>query len=121
MKKVYLFVFILLSFITFNIQAQIRITSKEAAQHIGDSAVVCDKVFGGRFLERTGITFLNLGDNFPDHLLTVVIRGTDRDKFKFKPEETLKNKRICVTGRISEYAGKPQIVITDPGQIKPGN
>jgi DNA/RNA endonuclease YhcR with UshA esterase domain len=26
-------------------------------------------------------------------------------------------KRICVTGQISDYRGKPEIVLTDPSQL----
>jgi hypothetical protein len=33
------------------------------------------------------------------------------------PETSLRGKRICVTGQISEYSGKPEIVLTDPSQL----
>ena len=29
----------------------------------------------------------------------------------------LRGKRICVTGKISDYHGKPEIVLTDPRQL----
>ena len=61
---------------------------------------------------------MNVGKEFPNQLLTLVIKGADRGKFNFKPEDVFTGKRVCVTGRITEYAGKPQIVITEPRQIK---
>lgn len=39
-----------------------------------------------------------------------------RPKFK-EPPETLQGKSICVTGVISEYKGKAEIVVEDPGQL----
>ena len=33
------------------------------------------------------------------------------------PETSLDGKRICVTGPISYYHGKPEIVLTDPSQL----
>jgi DNA/RNA endonuclease YhcR with UshA esterase domain len=40
----------------------------------------------------------------------------DRAKFG-NPETSLLGKRICVTGPISYYHGKPEIVLTDPDQL----
>jgi DNA/RNA endonuclease YhcR with UshA esterase domain len=33
------------------------------------------------------------------------------------PRITLHGERICVTGPISDYQGKPEIVIADPNQL----
>lgn len=53
----------------------------------------------------------------PCELLTVVIFGADCGKFQTKPEEAWKIRTICVTGKISEYLGKAQIVVTRPEQV----
>ena len=42
--------------------------------------------------------------------------GHNREKFG-TPETSLRDKRICVTGQISDYQGKPEIVLTDPSQL----
>jgi DNA/RNA endonuclease YhcR with UshA esterase domain len=44
-----------------------------------------------------------------------VVYGGKRSKFG-TPETSLRGKRICVTGQISDYRGKPEIVLTDPSQ-----
>ena len=62
-------------------------------------------------------TFLNFDHKYPDHTFTVVIFGEDRAKFG-TPEKDYLDKDICVTGKIEDYNGKPQIVISEPGQIK---
>jgi hypothetical protein len=33
------------------------------------------------------------------------------------PETALRGKRICVTGKIGDYHGKAEIVLTDPSQL----
>ncbi len=78
----------------------------------------CEKVYGGKYFAKTGTTLLNLGAAFPDHKMTVVIKGADRAKFKGAPETILDGKTVCITGKIIQYNGKPEIIVTDPGQIK---
>ncbi|WP_256010477.1 hypothetical protein [Desertivirga xinjiangensis] len=115
MKRLLTLVILLFALSSF---AQKKVSATELSNYIGDSVTVCDKVYGGRFLQRTSITLLSVGKEFPYHLLTIVIKGGDRDKFKYKPEDALVKKSVCVTGKLTEYGGKPQIIITDPSQIK---
>src|SRR5258708_353621 len=67
---------------------------------------------------KSQMVFLNLGGDYPNQKLSIVIKGKDRDKFKVSPEIAFKDKTICVTGVMSNYKGKPEIVVTDPDQIK---
>jgi hypothetical protein len=50
-------------------------------------------------------------------IFTVVIWGSDRNKFKNPPEVFFKEKRVCVTGQIDTYRGKPEIIVRDPSQV----
>jgi hypothetical protein len=59
---------------------------------------------------------LDLGKPHPNAIFTAAIYGDHRQKFG-TPEISLRGKRICVTGQISDYQGKPEIVLTDPGQL----
>ncbi|HXH07311.1 MAG TPA: hypothetical protein VNI83_12075 [Vicinamibacterales bacterium] len=95
------------------------LTPEEAKQHIGEHAVVCGRVASARFAatSRGRPTFLNLGKPYPYQVFTVVIWGEDRDKFG-EPEQTYRGETICVTGRITSYRGQPQIVATQPSQIR---
>jgi len=92
----------------------------EAASHVGESATVCGTVSSAAYLGRTSgtPTFLDLGRPYPDQLFTVVIWGTARGLFEDEPEALFDGRRICVTGTIVEYKGKPQIVVDDPSQIE---
>ncbi|WP_207536297.1 hypothetical protein [Desertivirga arenae] len=85
---------------------------------VGDSVLLTSKVYSGKFLDNTGLTLLNLGADYPNQLLTVVIRGNDRKKFASVPEELFKGKTVSIDGIVSEYKGRKQIVVTNPEQIK---
>lgn len=99
--------------------SQVSIPAAEASRHIGEKATVCDKVSGGRFMENANgqPTLINMGDVYPNNPFTFVIFADDRKKFSYKPEDFLVNKKVCVTGEIKEFRGKPQIVVTDTVQV----
>lgn len=102
----------------FTASAQKVIATKDAAKHIGEKVTVCDKVFSTKLITPSNMTFLDLGGFHPNQLITVVIKGEDRGKFKNPPEDYYKGKNVCVTGMIIDYKGKPEIVVSDSTQIK---
>ncbi len=95
-----------------------KLTSAEARNHIGEQATVCGMVASGRYAATTRgkPTFLDLDKPYPGQLFTVLIWGENRAKFG-TPEETYRNKNICVTGRIESYRGEPEIIASDPTQL----
>jgi DNA/RNA endonuclease YhcR with UshA esterase domain len=98
--------------------AQEKLTAAEAKDHIGETATVCGSVVSTRYAVSTKgqPTFLNLDKPYPNQVFTVLIWGENRGKFG-TPESGYKGKRICVTGKITEYRGAAEIVADDPGQI----
>lgn len=95
------------------------ITAEQAKDFVGQEKTVCGTIASTRFAasSRGRPTFLNMDKPYPRHIFTIVIWGTYRERFG-EPEKTLKDKKICVTGKIETYEGKPQIVVTDPSQVK---
>jgi hypothetical protein len=95
-----------------------KLTASEARDHIGESATVCGKVVSSRYASKTrgAPTFLDLDKPYPNSLFTILIWGENRAKFG-APEETYRDKGICVTGNITSYRGSPEIVASDPSQI----
>ena len=95
------------------------ISAQEAARHIGQTATVCGVVASARYASRSRSqpTFLNLGEPYPHQVFTVVIWGDDRSKFG-RPEITYAGKRVCSTGEIRRYRGKPEMILSDPGQLR---
>ena len=99
--------------------AQKEINIADAAKHEGDSVTICTKIFGARYFEngKGAPTLLNAGAMYPESPLTIVIFGENRAAFTKKPEEFYPDKNVCVTGRISMFKGKPQIVLTKESAI----
>ena len=99
--------------------AQKKYSTAEAKEHFGDTATVCGAVVSTRYADSTKgqPTFLNLDKPYPNHVFTIVIWGNDRSKFG-TPEKDYDRKRVCVTGKITAYAGLPEIVADEPKQIK---
>ncbi|MFC5282648.1 hypothetical protein [Pedobacter alpinus] len=93
------------------------IPAKQASQHYNETVKIYGTVSGGRYLEKSFITLLNVDGNFPNHALTIMIKDIDRKKFSYAPESFLKGKKIVVTGKLVEFKGKPEIIVSDVGQI----
>ena len=89
----------------------------QAAQHIGELATVCGTVASSHYAVGSNDqpTFINLDKAYPDQIFTIVIFADYRGKFSTPPE--LWSGRVCVTGRITEYHGKPEMKVADPSQV----
>ena len=114
MKRTLLILFSLLGIALF----AAPFSAKDAVAHVGERGTVCGRVvesFYGRNI-RGNPTFLNLDGRYPRQPFTVVIWGENRHLFA-QPEKSLKGRYICVTGRIDEYKGKPQLVLRSPAHL----
>jgi len=96
------------------------ITAAEAANHMGEQGTVCGMVASAHFANqsRGQPTFINLDRPYPNQIFTVMIWGSDRDKFRNAPETYYQDKAVCVTGTIKGYRGKPEIIVKNPDQIR---
>ena len=96
-----------------------KITAAEAKDHIGDRATVCGKVASTHYAKNSKgePTFLNLDEPYPKEIFTILIWGSDREKFG-TPEIEYKDLRVCVTGKIMSYRGVPETVATERRQIE---
>ena len=83
-----------------------------------DEAIQAGLVASAKFAvnSRSQPTFLDLDKPYPNAPFTAVIFGDDRPKFG-TPETSLRGKRVCVTGQIRDYRGKPEIRILSKSQI----
>ena len=99
--------------------AQKTFTAVQAKDHIGEQGTVCGKVVSTRYAEssRGKPTFLNFDQPYPNQIFTMLIWGSDRTKFE-EPETKYRGKQICVTGKISDYKGTPEIIASEPSQVK---
>jgi aspartyl/asparaginyl-tRNA synthetase len=106
---------ILLCCCTYVLYAQIKIPADSAAKYIGQNVTICAGVFGVKSLDK--LSFINLGAAYPKSPLTIVIFAKDLPNFKASPESLFTNKSVCVTGKLEDFKGKTQIVITRPEEI----
>lgn len=88
---------------------------KDVANHIGETVGVCAKVYSYKVFEN--MTLINLGGEYPNQPLTVVLKGD-----AIKAFSNLQGKNICVNGKLILYKGKPEIILTsDPTLGLSGN
>ncbi|OKS88160.1 hypothetical protein RG47T_3624 [Mucilaginibacter polytrichastri] len=84
---------------------------KDAASHLNEWVSLTAKAYSTRTMGE--MTLVNLGAAYPDQLLTLVLREGAKDKFK-----DLEGKIITVSGKVIDYKGKPEIIVTDEQQLK---
>ena len=117
MKK-YLIAFTLL-FSALYLYSQESVSADSLAKYEGKTITVCAKVTGTHMTSgKSKTTFINFGKPFPDHTFSVVIFKKDLQNFSYKPAKKLLDKKVCVTGEIKIYKGKPEMIISREDQIK---
>ena len=99
----------------------VTVTPADAMGQVGHTARVCGLVASAIYepYTRARPTFLTLIS--PDQpsasrSLTAVIFGTDRAKFG-TPEVALQGQRICVSGFVSFFRQRPEMILSDPTQV----
>jgi DNA/RNA endonuclease YhcR with UshA esterase domain len=100
----------------------VTVTPADAMGQVGHAAKVCGVVATANYAADTRAhpTFLTLvspDQPNPSATLTAVIYGTDRAKFGNAPEATLSGQRICVTGFVSFFRHRPEMILSDPTQV----
>jgi DNA/RNA endonuclease YhcR with UshA esterase domain len=92
-----------------------RISFTEAPNYIGKIVCVTGKV-DHVYTSRKGTIFLNFCPDYKTCPFGVVIFGSNASKFPSPDQYTAKN--IEITGFITAYQGRPEIVLESPDQIR---
>jgi DNA/RNA endonuclease YhcR with UshA esterase domain len=114
------YLFVLLTSICFQqISFAQTVPLDSVTNYEGKTITVCSKV-QSTYLTKGDkkTTYINFGKPYPNTTFTVVIFEGDLSKFKYTPSEFLKDKNICITGKVKIYKGKPEIIVTSEEQIK---
>jgi hypothetical protein len=82
----------------------------DLVNHVGEVVKVCGKVYGEKAF--SGMTLLNVGADYPNQLLTIVLKGDAKDKW-----QSGYTGNVCVKGTIVRYKGKPEIAISSVSDI----
>jgi hypothetical protein len=95
-------------------QAPATYTAAEAAKHVGEIATITDRVDGVHQSSKGNI-FLNMGGKYPNQTFTAFIPTGSAAEFS-NPQQ-YDGRTIAVSGKITLYRGKPEIVVTNVSQI----
>jgi hypothetical protein len=106
-------------FTTTFLSAQTQISIDSVSAYIGKTVKVCDKV-AGTFVTKGDkpVTYLNLGADFPNSKLTIVIFQKDLPNFPITPSDHYKGLNVCVSGKVKKYKEKLEIIANGPEQIE---
>ena len=89
-------------------------TAADAAKHVGEIATVTDKV-DGVHQSGKGNIFLNMGGKYPNQAFTAFVPSSSAAQFS-NPQQ-YDGKTVAVSGKITLYRGKPEIIVTNVSQI----
>jgi DNA/RNA endonuclease YhcR with UshA esterase domain len=109
-----------LSLVAFSAGAA-TVAPTDAMGQVGHTAKVCGVVASANYAadaraHPTFITLVNPVQPNPAAALTAVIYGTDRAKFG-NPEMTMPGQRVCVTGFVSYFRQRPEMILSGPSQL----
>jgi DNA/RNA endonuclease YhcR with UshA esterase domain len=95
-------------------QAPPNYTPQEAPKHVGETATITGTV-DGVHQSGKGNIFLNLGGKYPNQVFTAFIPSASAAQFS-RPEQ-YEGRTVAVSGKITLYRGKPEIIVNSLSQI----
>jgi hypothetical protein len=91
-----------------------NITPVEANNYVGKPVVLKGLIV--EVTKREKVAYLNLTEKYPENPCAAVIFA---DKFEeFSDMNELVHKNVQITGRVSTFKGKPQIILSNRSQLK---
>jgi len=90
------------------------ITAPEIKNHIGEIVTLNDIVTGVHVTEK--VAYLNFGNKFPKNDFSGVVFAGKYELFG--DLNIFNNERVEITGNVSLFRNKPQIILNSPDQIK---
>jgi hypothetical protein len=100
----------------------VTVTPAEAMGQVGHVAKVCGIVASAVYeanspAHPTFVTLISPDQPNVNRALTAVIYGTDRAKFGGAPEAALPGRRMCLTGFVSFFRQRPEMILSTPTQL----
>jgi|YNPMSStandDraft_1061717.scaffolds.fasta_scaffold02829_7 endonuclease G len=90
----------------------------DAEKFIDKKATVCGTVVATRVLKDAKGVIINLDQRFPNNLFSFTIWQNNIPNFSYEPASYLLNKKVCVTGLITKYKGKPTMEVRNEKAIE---
>jgi hypothetical protein len=100
----------------------VTVTPADAMSQVGRAAKVCGVVASTVYeansrAHPTFVTLISPDQPSANRALTAVIYGTDRAKFGGNPEAVLQGQRVCMTGFVSFFRQRPEMIVSNPAQV----
>ncbi len=95
-----------------------KINTVQAKYNIGTKSCVCGTVVSTKYSEKSGAVFLNLDKKFPNQIFSATIWKDARSNFSYLPEIELKDKKVCLTGKIENKRGTPTVNLTSEKKVE---
>jgi len=89
-------------------------TALEAQKHVRETATIKDKV-DSVHQSGKGSVFLNMGGKYPNQAFTAFIPASSAGQFSNLQQ--YQGQTVSVSGKITLYRGKPEIIVNLPSQI----
>jgi len=93
------------------------LSSFDASFNMGEVARVYGRVYATWYNNETDDYLLFFGGEFPHQHLTVIVPGNIARRFSWRPENYFLGQHVTMTGLITSYEGKPEIVIHSRSQF----
>ena len=94
---------------------ELVINFREAPKHIGEHVVV-NGLVDNVFVSNKGTSFLNFCYDYKTCPFYAVIFNSDA--YKFSNVRAYEGRAVEISGTITTYQGRAQIIVKDPSQIK---
>ena len=91
------------------------IADSAAASHVGQTVTVAGAV-SGVHVSGKGTVFINFGPGYPDQDFTAVIFASSTAQFG--DVMRYEGKSLAVTGEITMWKGKPEMILRTPSQLR---
>ena len=113
MKTKILFILLLFISITAATFSQDTVSSKDAKNFIGETRIV-KGIVASVFVSNKGTVLINFDEPYPNETFVAVIKtGSSGVSYA----DVKKGSVLTISGKIEEYKGKPEIIITEQSQI----
>jgi endonuclease G len=86
------------------------LNSMEADLFMDKKACVCGMVVSTR-KTNGGSVFFNFDEKFPNHTFSGSVWASNIKNFSYDPEIEFLGKKICITGKITDFKGKPTMTV----------
>jgi hypothetical protein len=104
--------------VTDEVETSVSIDIRDSSKYEGQLVYTCGKVYSTKVINSNGMILMNVGGEYPNAPLTIVIYNNSLKNFDANPEEFYKGKNICFSGKIKMYKGRPEIIINTKHAIQ---